>query len=359
MSAQGIRPGLSSSNNGSVMKYIFFGSIILCGIVIILVTFHYTTFGIFSLSPTSGAIITIPIGISSTGSAYATSTIPVYLSTKFSAVKQINYTVSFDVYISSTLNSGNKYRVIFANGKQIRDPAVPVCVNGLPAGCDSNRGKYLTTDTLAAGNTTGITVDASSLQSIQNAVFGNNGNICMYLSPDTNDLNLMYYTAGSVSKSKGDVISWIAGTGSGGSTRVIKPECGSDGTYRVNDIEYECQSTSGNNWITKRGTMSTEPDLKIQNVPLQKPFRITLAVDSNFIEVYMNGDLVLTAKTPAGSELYTFPTDNASQINFTGPPMFSSNCKVGNVTYWGQVLPAKSIRYFSTKPAAATVFTQA
>ena len=352
---------LKAMNTGSVMKYIFFGSILLCGIVILLLTFHYTTFGIFSLSPTSGAIITIPIGISSTGSAYTTSTIPVFLSTKFSTVKQINYTVSFDVYISSTLNSGNKYRVIFANGKQIRDPAVPVCVNGLPAGCDSNLGKYLTTDTIAADNRSGITVDASSLQSIQAALFGNSGNICMYLSPDTNDLNLMYYTAGSVSKSKGDIVSWMAGTGSAGSSRVIHPDCGSDGTgtYRVNDIEYQCQSTTGNNWITKRGTMSTESDLKIENVPLQKPFRITLAVDTNFIEVYMNGDLVLTAKTPAGSELYTFPTDNTSQINFTGPPMFSSNCRVGNVTYWGQVLPAKSIRYFSSKPAATSVFTQA
>jgi hypothetical protein len=136
------------------------------------------------------------------------------------------------------------------------------------------------------------------------------------------------------------------------------PNCGSGGIIRYGDNGYECQ-TSGesNNWVTTTGQGSTKT-ITIENVPLNTSFRVTLVVDPNFIEIYMNGDLVVTAKTPSASELYVYPSDGVSAINFMGPPDFSPYCKVGNITYWNQVLPAKSIRLFSSKPADKKIFEQ-
>jgi hypothetical protein len=371
------------------MKFIFFGSIILCLVIFILISLHYTSFGIFSLDPTSGAIVAIPIGTSGTTSAYGTSTIPTYLSTKFTGVKQINYTVSFDAYISSSQNT-DTYRVLFYNGKQIRDPSIQACSVSVTTNCDGNLGKCLTQ---GSSNESAMTVSPNSLASIQNALFANNGNICVYLSPDTNDLNIMYYVAGQLWNTDAKIITkwkmgssrieYGSGSGSdrgsgtivtGGSTPVYSADCGSGaGVVRIGDVNYNCESGSSatgtrqNSWVTTLGptgnyVMGTDNQdaatITVKNIPLQTPFRVTLVVDPNFIEVYMNGNLVITAKTPVASEIYIHPGDGVSGTNFMGPPDFSSYCKVGNITYWNQVLPAKSIRLLCSTPAAASVFKQ-
>ena len=321
---------------GGIMKYVFYGTTFIFIVILILLTLHYTTFGIFSLDPTSGAIITTPLTISGTNSSYTTSTIPPYVSTTFDKIKQLNYTVSFDVFISSSLNTGNAYRVIFYNGKRIREPSKPRCGTNPPDGiCDANLGGYLTTDPADPTKPEMVNVTSSSLSSIQAGLFSNSSNICMYMDPSTNDVYLTYYTAGGVSPQP------VSGS---------LPNCGSDSIAVKNDDEkYICESISGNGWQTSAA---------IQNVPLQKPFRVTLAIDPNFIETYINGNLVLTTKTKIRSELYTYPSDNRSGMNFCGPPMFSPGCKVGNIQYWDQVLPAKSIRLFSSSPAAEKIFTQ-
>ena len=342
------------------MKYIFYGSIVLCVVTILLLSLHYTTFGIFSLDPTSGAIITVPVSLSGTNTAYATSTIGPFTSTTFTGVKQLNYTVSFDLYIASSQNT-DSYRVVFSNGKQIRDPSKVACPASATdfSSCDPNLGRYLTTDTATNDS---LKVAANDLEDIKAKLLLNNANICMYLSPDKNDLNLMYYVAGNVwnENENNRVISgW--NSGSSGSTPIYSINCGSSGISRsTDDPNDNCESGKENSgWINTVGPLYIDPTtLTIKNVPLQKPFRVTLAVDPNFIEVYINGDLVLTAKTPAASQIYTHPSDNKSQVNFLGPPMFSGYCKVGNIAYWNQVLPSKSIRLFSSTPADAKVFTQ-
>lgn len=314
----------------SASKYIFYITIAATICLIILIFFHYANFGIFTIDSTATTIITIPGNNKIIKSAYETSTIPVYLSTKFKdigrsggIVRQTSYTISFDVYIGSSQNSG-EYRVIFYNGKEIRDPGVVT---------DPSTGSALTN---VAG--TSITVDPSNLGSIQEKLSSIHSNICMYLSPDKNDLHLMYYRANvSPRNSSGSCGSWDSGT---------------SGSGYQNDLL--CQQALG--WISEE---TNTKNLTIQNVPLQTPFRITLAVDPNFIEVYMNGDLVITSKVPNRSELYTYPVDNASKINFMGPPDFSTFCKVGNLKYWDKVLPSKSIRVYSSTPADKNVFTQA
>lgn len=325
---------------GGIMKYVFYAATFIFVVILILLSLHYTTFGIFSLDPTSGAIITTPLAISAKNSSYTTSTIPPYVSTTFDKVKQLNYTVSFDVFISSSLNTGNAYRVLFYNGKRIREPSKPRCGTNAPDGiCDPNLGGYLTTDPADPTKPEMVNVTSSSLSSIQAGLFSNNSNICMYMDPSTNDVYLTYYTAGGVSQ-----VSLSESAANSTTT------CGSDSIAVKSDSgAYICETISGNDWQTSAA---------IQNVPLQKPFRVTLAIDPNFIETYINGNLVLTTKTKIRSELYTYPSDNRSGMNFCGPPMFSPGCKVGNIQYWDQVLPAKSIRLFSSTPAEEKIFTQ-
>jgi len=98
-----------------------------------------------------------------------------------------------------------------------------------------------------------------------------------------------------------------------------------------------------------------EESKPVKNIPIGTPFRVTLTVDPNFIETYINGDLVTVTKTPGTSQVYTYTA--AGAVNFMGAPEFSTYCKTGNFHYWNQVLPAKSIRLFSSAPAAKKAYT--
>ena len=388
MSGEGLTIRVPPITAGGFSKFVLYTAIAILVVMIVLLSLHYTSFGLFSLDPTSGAAITIPLSPSKINNSYGTSVIPPYLSTRFSNVRQIRYTVSFDVLISNSLPTGSN-QVIFYNGKQIRDPSIQACSppSIVVPDCDPNLGRFLTKDT--ADENKSINVAPTDLASIQTALFQNNGNICMYLSPDKNDLNLMYFVAGRVwntnvdptvigsswkpankiwkSGSRGTDGSWGPegsgswGWGSEGSGKwkdEYGPNCGSGGVIRYGDNSYECQSGDiTNGWVTTTDKTGTKT-ITVQNVPLNTPFRVTLVVDPNFIEIYMNGDLAVTAKTPDGSELYVYPSDGASAINFMGPPDFSPYCNVGNITYWNQVLPAKSIRLFSSKPADKKIFEQ-
>jgi len=353
MSGEAFTMRISPITTGSIMKYIYYGSILAFIIISVLVLLNYTTYGIFSLNPSSGAYITIPIAVNGTDTAFSASPISPFESTRYktATVKQIKYTVSFDLYIKTGLSTGT-FRPIFYNGKRIADKAVST---------DTNIGKYLTKN---AAGTDAIHVTPADISTIQTGLFNNSGNICLYLSKDTNDLNLMYYVAGSVWGGALEDVqgsTWVSGSrgsdgswGSGGSGSFVptidhRYNCGSGGigTTRENDDTNHCESASGNGWITKRNIM--------KNVPLQTPFRITLAVDPNFIEIYKNGDLIKTVKTPGVSELYTYPS---STMAFMGPPDFSPDCNIANITYWNQVLPARSIRLFSSTPVDKKVFNQ-
>jgi hypothetical protein len=78
-------------------------------------------------------------------------------------------------------------------------------------------------------------------------------------------------------------------------------------------------------------------------------------VDPNFIETYINGELLLTTKTPGVTEVFTFPS--APPTNFFGSPEFSTYCKTGNFKYWDRILPPKSVRLYSSKPASVAAYT--
>lgn len=273
----------------SVMKYIFLSSLFVTSAFLILKVFHYTSFGTFVLDPKAASVMSI-VGLGPTQqSAYPVSAIGPYVSTQFSEIKQVAYTVSFDVYLGSSLNNG-AYRVVFYNGNK--------------TGTDT-QGKYLTSQGDSA-------VTPTAIATIHSAVTANSGNICVYIDPVVNDMYVSYYCGTA-----------MEATGSSGSTAPL-------------------------------GSLGWQTSKPIKNIPLGTPFRVTLAVDPNFIETYINGELLLTTKTSGVTELYAYP--GSPPTNFFGSPEFSTSCRTGNFNYWDAILPPKSVHIYSSSPASKNVY---
>ena len=300
-------------------KYFFFGGCILFVIFILVSVFKFTTFGIFTIDPETGQMDRIPVTQEMMVAAqYTSSPIPTNVSTTFKDVVQAGYTVGFDVYIGDGTPISDYYRVIFYNGVQTRDPATML-------NQEANTGSPLS---FASDGT-----DATEIANVQQALQDNFSNICMYIDPATNDLYLTYNQGNYTLDEHGDIA------------------VDSDG-YLIDDPNSVGWNTSN----------------PIKNVPIGKPFRVTLAVDNQFIETYINGQLVLVTKTfipGKTSNLQYYET--SKNYNFYGPPdiIYTGNnpidqsrgIKVANIKYWGQVLPSRSIRTFSSNPSETSVFT--
>jgi len=92
----------------------------------------------------------------------------------------------------------------------------------------------------------------------------------------------------------------------------------------------------------------TEP---IKNVPLRSPFRITLVVSDNFLEVYMNGEL--KQMLPFNGEIVSSP----SAAKFFGPPpIVNQSIKVGNIQAYNSILSSKLVRMFGQQKISTTLF---
>jgi hypothetical protein len=283
---------------------VFIIAIVIAGIVGIAYLMRYSTFGFLSIDWKTGAIsrgiITPALQPLTQYSEYP---IPATTSTTFPSVLQYGYTVGFDVNISNPTPINNMYRVLFYNGAQNADPTVPV-------GDPSQKNNVGGAISYVGGP------DPTSLSSIQNALNSKFSNLCVYMAQDTNDLYITYYV-GHMSK---------------------------------NDSGSSVESLDG--WYVSKGS--------IQNVPINTPFRITLAVDGQFIETYLNGELVMVTKTSIPGNTSNLHAYNSSyNYNFYGPPdsMYLAGIRVANIKYWGSLLPSKSIRVFSTVPSSPTVFS--
>lgn len=89
----------------------------------------------------------------------------------------------------------------------------------------------------------------------------------------------------------------------------------------------------------------------VKNVPLRDPFRITLVVSDNFLEIYMGGELV--QMMPYGGGIISSP--NTSYF-FGPPPVVNQSIKVANIQYWNTELSSKVVRMFGQKPINKTPF---
>jgi hypothetical protein len=93
----------------------------------------------------------------------------------------------------------------------------------------------------------------------------------------------------------------------------------------------------------------------IENVPIQRPFRITMMLSDNLLEIYINGELQKSLPFYTGN----VPRDVSTNFKFHGPPYFVGNSiLVSNVSYWPTILSSKAIRIYGKEPFNNNVFVQ-
>jgi len=89
----------------------------------------------------------------------------------------------------------------------------------------------------------------------------------------------------------------------------------------------------------------------IKNVPLRVPFRVTLVVSDNFLEVYLNGNL--QHMMAFNGEIITSPSSN---YFFGPPPLANQSVHVGNIQYLNAVLTSQVVRLNAQKPFNSSLF---
>jgi hypothetical protein len=96
----------------------------------------------------------------------------------------------------------------------------------------------------------------------------------------------------------------------------------------------------------KTTQQTTEP---IKNIPVRKAFRLTIALDSGFVEVYIDGKMEQTMP------LLNAPITMDSTHALYGPPQaIASAIKISNINYYSLMLPPKTIRILATQPPVNT-----
>ena len=91
--------------------------------------------------------------------------------------------------------------------------------------------------------------------------------------------------------------------------------------------------------------------LLLENIPLRRPFRITLVFTDTYFEVYKNGYLERSfplskppIQTPPGAYL------------FGPPPIVNGLIKVANISYWNYPLTSRAVRVHGTKAIPTAPF---
>lgn len=114
----------------------------------------------------------------------------------------------------------------------------------------------------------------------------------------------------------------------------------------VNDLKAQVITNDGT-------TTQVKTETCIENVPLNKPFRITMVLQKRVVELYMDGALHRTIQT--GADLIQTPVD----ANVYGPPnRVAAFVQVSNIVYWPYVISPKMIRLYAEEPINTTIFTQ-
>lgn len=89
----------------------------------------------------------------------------------------------------------------------------------------------------------------------------------------------------------------------------------------------------------------------IKNVPLRVPFKITLVVSSNFLEVYLNGKLQQMIPFNGGI------VESSSKTYFFGPPpIVNRSIMIGNIQLWNTELSSNLVRVYGQQEINAKLF---
>lgn len=104
---------------------------------------------------------------------------------------------------------------------------------------------------------------------------------------------------------------------------------------------------------------SVAPSLKvttIQNMPLNKPFRLGLVFTQEFLEVYINGKLEKTTVFPARAAPISVPS---SSYLFGPIQTIGMGVQIGNLYYWGYPASPTQMMANATVVAGPNFFTTA
>ena len=84
-------------------------------------------------------------------------------------------------------------------------------------------------------------------------------------------------------------------------------------------------------------TATLESTPTILNVPVRQPFRITIVLLPQVLEVYLNGRLF-------GTKTFRYPLKSSLGYFFGTPDAFRSSVRVMNVQYWDRPLSSKEVK---------------
>ena len=84
-------------------------------------------------------------------------------------------------------------------------------------------------------------------------------------------------------------------------------------------------------------TASLESTPTILNVPIRQPFRLTIVLLPQVLEVYMNGKLY-------GTKTFRYILKSTPSYFFGPPDMYRTSTRIMNVQYWDRPLNAREVR---------------
>jgi hypothetical protein len=84
-------------------------------------------------------------------------------------------------------------------------------------------------------------------------------------------------------------------------------------------------------------TASLESTPTILNVPIRQPFRLTIVLLPQVLEVYMNGKLY-------GTKTFRYPLKSSAAYFFGPPDAYRGSVRIMNVQYWDRALSSAEVR---------------
>jgi len=88
---------------------------------------------------------------------------------------------------------------------------------------------------------------------------------------------------------------------------------------------------------TNQETASLESTPTILNVPIRQPFRLTIVLLPQVLEVYMNGKLY-------GTKTFRYTLKSTPSYFFGPPDMYRTSTRIMNVQYWDRPLNSREVK---------------
>ena len=283
------------------IKYSFFAVMFFIFSLTLLIVLHAMGFKTFSFLPDDGGLIPVPLLPTNRQIVFPKRIMAADASANLVSLVPTNYTISLDVFIESDFVNQSVPRVLLYRS--------------------ANNVVLTATET---------SIDDIILRMPQT-------NFILYLDPYTNDLmaKLIFLpTIGGIP----------TGTPSGLPSGIPSGRPGarpSQAQIATNAALLESRNIS---------TIAMQP---IENVPIRKPFRITMMLSDSLLEVYINGELQKSVPF-LGKALRLVPTATP----FYGPPtIVGQSVLVSNISYWNTPLSSHAIRTYGKENLDPTVFT--